>query len=145
MIVDLEADDLMVRAGEVEGRFFEHFLSEPALGLGLSREAFYRVGARIFTLERALQIRNWGRTRTTDETIVPYLTYPEVKPNPFTGERVAANPAKFERLMDEYYDLRGWDRATGWPTRAALEGLGMRDIADDLARNGKIPEEVESQ
>jgi len=142
LIVDLKADDLMVRAQGVEGRIFEHYISEPALGINLSREEFYRAGTRIFTLERALQIRNWGRTRATDETIIPYLAYPEVNPGPFVGERVAVDPEKFRRLMDEYYDLRGWDRATGWPTRTTLERLGMKDIADDLARCGKLPEEA---
>ena len=144
MIVDLDADDLMVRAEGIEGRTFEHYISEPALGLDLSPEAFYRTGTRIFTLERALQIRNWGRTRATDETIIPYLTYPEVNANPFTGERVAVDPEKFRGLMDDFYDLRDWDRATGWPTRAALEQLGMGEIADGLARCGKLPGEGKS-
>jgi len=142
MIVDLDADDLMTRANGIEGRAFEHYISEPALGLDLSTEAFYRTGTRIFTLERALHIRNWGRTRATDETIIPYLTYPEVNVNPFTGEREAVDPEKFRRLMDTFYDLRGWDRATGWPSRAALARLGMADIANDLARGGKLPEET---
>ena len=144
MIVDLKADDLLLRVQGVEGRDFEHYLSEPALGINLSREEFYRIGTRIFTLERALQIRNWGRNRDTDETIIPYLVYPEVNPSPFTGERVAVEPEKYRHLLDEYYDLRDWDRATGWPTRAALERLDMKDIADDLANCGKLPEEVKS-
>ncbi|MDP6778986.1 MAG: aldehyde ferredoxin oxidoreductase N-terminal domain-containing protein, partial [Candidatus Latescibacteria bacterium] len=142
LIVDLKADDLMVRARGVEGRFFEHFFTEPALGLDLSREEFYQVGARIFTLERALQIRNWGRTRQIDETIVPYLARPEVNPNPFTEDREAADPDRFRILMDEYYDLRNWDRETGRPTRPELERLGLRGIADQLGDCDDLPEEV---
>ena len=35
-------------------------------------------------------------------------------------------------MKDEYYELRGWDLKTGLQTRAALEGLGLKDVADDL-------------
>ena len=140
LIVDRKADDLMVRANGVEGRFFDHYFSEPILGTKLSREEFYNVGTRIFTLERALHIRHWERTRDADETIIPYLTYPELKSGPFSEEPVAVDSGKFRHLMDEFYDLRDWDRATGWPTRTALEQLGMKDIADDLAARDKLPE-----
>jgi aldehyde:ferredoxin oxidoreductase len=47
--------------------------------------------------------------------------------------------ARFERLKDSYYKLVGWDVNTGWPTRTKLEELGMKDVADDLARVGKLP------
>jgi aldehyde:ferredoxin oxidoreductase len=32
---------------------------------------------------------------------------------------------KFEKMLDEYYELRGWDVKTGLPTRAKLEELGL--------------------
>ena len=40
--------------------------------------------------------------------------------------------AEFERMKDEYYQLRQWDMATGLQTRAKLEQLGLRDIVQDL-------------
>jgi hypothetical protein len=49
------------------------------------------------------------------------------------------NKAKFEALKDRYYALPGWDAKTGWPTRAKLEDLGLKDIADELASIGKLP------
>jgi len=51
----------LLRVQGVEGRFFEHYISEPGLGIDLSAEEFYRIGTRIFTLERALQIAEAGR------------------------------------------------------------------------------------
>jgi len=48
--------------------------------------------------------------------------------------------ARFRRLMDEFYDLRGWDRRTGWPTHDTLKQLDMADIADGMAPAGKIPD-----
>ena len=143
LLVDRESDDLMVRIDGVIGPSVEHYVSEPVLGMGLSEEAFYRTATRIFTLERALQIRNWGRTRAVDGTIIPYLSYPEVRSSPFLGERVSVDPEKFRCLMDEFYDLRGWDRRTGWPTRPTLAHLDMEDIAEGLGRVGKLPTEIE--
>ncbi len=142
ILVDMEADDLMVRSNGIEGPDFEHYITEPALGIDITRDEFYRTGTRIFTLERALQIRNHGRDRSVDETIMPYLSYPEVNPNPFTKEREKVDLGRFTGLMDEFYDLRGWDRQSGRPMRQTLDDLGMTDVADGLAACGKLPEEV---
>ena len=43
---------------------------------------------------------------------------------------------KFEQLKDEYYQLRGWDVATGLPTVTKLEQLELGDIALVLRENG---------
>ena len=32
---------------------------------------------------------------------------------------------KFEQMKDEYYEGRGWDKATGIPTREKLVELGL--------------------
>jgi len=37
-----------------------------------------------------------------------------------------------EKMKDEYYQLRGWDVGTGLHTRAVLENLGLKSVADDL-------------
>jgi aldehyde:ferredoxin oxidoreductase len=38
----------------------------------------------------------------------------------------------FNRLLDDYYDERGWDKKTGIPTPQKLVELGLEDIAHDL-------------
>ena len=45
---------------------------------------------------------------------------------------------KFEKMKDEYYQLRGWDTATGLQTKAKLEELELQDVAEDLERRGLI-------
>jgi aldehyde:ferredoxin oxidoreductase len=45
---------------------------------------------------------------------------------------------KFEKILEEYYEDRKFDPKTGLPTRAGLEGLGLKDIADDLEQRGKL-------
>ena len=48
--------------------------------------------------------------------------------------------AKFEKMKDEYYKLRGWDIETGNPTRGTFVKLGMKDVADSLDKLGRLPE-----
>jgi aldehyde:ferredoxin oxidoreductase len=42
-------------------------------------------------------------------------------------------------MLDDYYDLRGWDKQTGIPTRKTLKELDLSDIADDLAKYVQVP------
>jgi len=46
--------------------------------------------------------------------------------------------AIFEKMKDEYYQLRGWDVATGLQTKTKLKELGLQDIAQDLAPREQI-------
>jgi aldehyde:ferredoxin oxidoreductase len=39
---------------------------------------------------------------------------------------------EFERMKDEYYELRGWDVATGRQTKKKLEEMGLDDIVEGL-------------
>jgi len=45
---------------------------------------------------------------------------------------------EFEKMKDEYYQIRGWDVATGLQTRAKLEELGLPDVARELHQRGFI-------
>jgi aldehyde:ferredoxin oxidoreductase len=45
---------------------------------------------------------------------------------------------QYNRMLDEYYDLHGWDRETSYPTLETLMDLGLDYVADDLERIGKL-------
>ena len=49
---------------------------------------------------------------------------------------------KFEQMKSNYYALRGWDIATGIPTRETLEQTGLGDVARDLEKRGKLPKKA---
>ena len=68
-----------------------------------------------------------GRTRRVDETVIPYFEKPD-------RAGIRLDVTKFRALMDEFYNIRGWDPATGWPKREKLVEVGLKDVADDLAR-----------
>ena len=45
---------------------------------------------------------------------------------------------KFDEFKTRFYELQGWDTATGYPTRATLESLALGYVADELEKNGKL-------
>jgi aldehyde:ferredoxin oxidoreductase len=130
-LTDADEEDYLIRVDGVPGQYLEHYLFEPASDLTLSREAFYRIGARIYAAERMLAVRNWGRTRATDETILAYLRHPEGSINPNLGRKETFDPARFRQLLDQVYDERGWERATGRPSRDTLRALDMEPFLGD--------------
>jgi hypothetical protein len=41
-----------------------------------------------------------------------------------------------EKLLDDYYEERGWDVKTGIPREKTPVELGLDDVAQDLRRRG---------
>ena len=95
-----------------------------ATGMEIDEAEFEGMAERIFNLERAVQVRNWGRSRAVDEQVIPHFSRIENWVNPVLGEGVGLDLDKFGKLLDEYYTLRGWDAATGRPTAEKLKKLG---------------------
>lgn len=91
---------------------------------------------KVRNIARAMQVRQ-GRTRETDESVIPYFTQDDAWPDDLPPSSI--EPEKFLDLMDRYYALHGWDTSTGWPTRAHLEDIGLKAIADELESLGKLP------
>jgi aldehyde:ferredoxin oxidoreductase len=117
--------DHFARIGDIEGPSFEYHLFRLATGAALSEEAFLHAAERILNLERCLQVRNFGRRRGDDEGVIPYFSKPETRVNPFIKKKVGMDGGKFRKMMDEYYERRGWDPATGIPKREKLQALGL--------------------
>lgn len=100
-----------------------------------------KAGERIWNLRRAIMVRRENRTREDDTLNEPYFKK-AIKCYGGTATGLVNGPInkeKFEALKNRYYDLRGWDVNTGGPTRAKLEDLGLKEIADELASIGKLP------
>jgi aldehyde:ferredoxin oxidoreductase len=41
-------------------------------------------------------------------------------------------------ILDEYYELRGWNKETAIPTTKKLEELGLDYVVDDLRESPKV-------
>lgn len=90
--------------------------------------------------------RVWNLTRCFALREVPGFgrswDYPPAR---FYEEEIPTGPAKgkvltrdkLDRLLDDYYKLRGWDE-NGVPTRDTLERLGLGRVAEDLAAIGVL-------
>ena len=117
--------------GTIEGKSFEAYLYSMVTGIPIDEKELRERAEAIFNLERALQVRNYARSRKRDEAIIPYFEIPENIPGP-SGKRESLDREKFLKLMDKYYQLRGWDEESGWPKIAKLRQLGLEDVADDI-------------
>jgi len=107
----------------------------------MSREELDEVGLRIFTLFRALTARymNERDMRNKHDLANDWVfDYPEDK-EPFTAGHSRMDRDDMELAKDLFYPLLGWDKTTGMPTRATLEKLNLRDVADDLAQRNLLP------
>ncbi|NQT47547.1 MAG: hypothetical protein HQ578_01075 [Chloroflexi bacterium] len=121
------------------------------IGKEVSEEELYLVGEKAFNLQRAIRAREGHRGRDFDEVpeqcyTMPlewnYLDRDLVVPGR-DGEVITRKGAlferdKFEKMKDEYYQIRQWDVATGLQTRARLEELGLGGVADDLEGRGLL-------
>jgi aldehyde:ferredoxin oxidoreductase len=95
-------------------------------GMDVSPAELMESGDRLFNLFKAYAVRA-GQTREDDFTPLSSGQGSDGAYN----DRIAA-------WLDEYYDLRGWDKSVGVPTKAKLFELGLDDLAEDLVRRGKI-------
>jgi aldehyde:ferredoxin oxidoreductase len=85
-----------------------------------------RWGEKAFTLFKAYTVRQ-GLTRKDDTWPDRFFTEP-LPEGPATGAVISKDEIK--RLLDEYYELRGWDKERGIPTRQKLIDLGLGDLTE---------------
>src|SRR5690606_481121 len=120
--------DHFARAADgTSGPSFEYHMFKYATGMDLGEADFDGLAERVLNLERAIQVRNWERSRTVDETVIPYFSQIENWVNPFVGVGLGLDRTQFAPLLDEFYALRGWDPQTGRPTPEKLGALGLAD------------------
>ena len=122
-----------------------------ATGVVFSEDSLMRVGRRIMNLEKAFNVRE-GATRKDDR--LPYRLMNEVliSTTPKTEDRSETadghpepvkehinSQAYLDQMLDEYYELHGWDKETGLPRYETLERLGLEDVALALEQKGRLP------
>jgi aldehyde:ferredoxin oxidoreductase len=99
-----------------------------ATGWEFGVKEFRTSGERAYNLMRAYCVRE-GINRDKD-TLPGRLMADPLPEGPAQG--MIIDRATLERLKDAYYELRGWDQATGIPTPAKLRELGLEDLIPDL-------------
>ena len=88
------------------------------LGIETSDEEILKVGERIWNLEKLFNLEA-GITKA-DDTLPPRLLSEALTSGPAKGK-----VAELDKMLDEYYQLRGWD-LEGVPSDEKLEELNIR-------------------
>ena len=88
------------------------------------------VAERVFNLVRAFWIREHVGVWLSEMDVPPARWFNEpLSEGPLKGSKL--DRQKYDALLQSYYRKRGWD-ARGVPTKAALEKLGLSDVAQQL-------------
>lgn len=120
-------------------------------GEEVDEEGLYRIGERVFNLQRAIHVREGHSGRESDGIPEAFHTIP-LKGHAMNPKCLAPGKdgeitsrvgmvmdrEEFERMKDEYYQLRGWDVATGLQTRTKLEELGLQEIAQGMEQGALV-------
>ena len=98
-------------------------------------EEYLKVGERSLDITRAFNARE-NLNRKDDylpKRIMEPLPDGTFAGKPFTQEML-------DTLLDNFYELRGWDKKTGIPTKSKLEAEGLDYVAQELDKLGKLPQ-----
>ncbi len=113
-----------------------HFqrLISAATGWDMTVEELETIGERIWNLERLLGVRE-GIRRIDD--FPPRRLYDEpVATGPAAGESLIHE--KYEAMLNQYYQLRGWDENTGIPLRERMQKLGLEHELDVVLSSSEV-------
>ena len=91
------------------------------------------VGERAFNLCRAFNVRE-GITRKDD--VLPTRLMEPLPEGPYKGETIPQN--LLNRVLDDYYEFRGWHKETGIPSEKKLIELDLKYVAEELRKLGKL-------
>jgi aldehyde:ferredoxin oxidoreductase len=97
-------------------------------GVDFSCEELMKAGERIINIERAFIVREGFRR---EHDTIPRRMLEEPVPERYYGP---ISRGDLDRMLDEYYEARGWDKGTAIPTRRKLEELGLKEVADELEK-----------
>ncbi len=94
-------------------------------GVEMSGKDLMKIGERISNIEKAFNIRE-GMGRKDDLLPGTFMVEKDTQWGPN-----GISESKFHKMLDDYYEFRGWDRE-GTPTKRKLEELGLGRIAEQI-------------
>jgi aldehyde:ferredoxin oxidoreductase len=146
VFIDTSRDDFNGPTPDAELRYYQ-----AVTGKKSTFADTIEIGRRTWNLERAIRVMG-GRHRD-QEKFFPYMYKPGASHVSMGGGLPVYEDGKWswQPLMDMYFDeagveqfktnfynVEGWDAATGWPRRKTLEELSLKKIADTLAAKGRL-------
>jgi len=120
----------------LEAKFFSL-----ATGLETSEKELDLAAERIATLHRAATIKQMNTIdmRNEHDTVPEWVFNVDPEMKPFTEGTVKLDREDMQLGLTMLYREYGWDEKTGAPTRATLERLNLKDVADELEKLNLLP------
>ncbi|MEM4157231.1 MAG: aldehyde ferredoxin oxidoreductase family protein [Candidatus Methanomethylicaceae archaeon] len=97
----------------------------PVTGFGYTYNELVDVAERILDLERAFNVMTGIRRK--DDTLPRRFLEEPIPEGPSKG--MHTDEATLNKMLDEFYELKGWDKRTGIPTKEKLLRMGLEDVA----------------
>lgn len=96
---------------------------------------------RVMTLHRALTVKcmNTMDMRAKHDVMMNWVYDVDPGVAPFTPGTIKMDRDDMQLALTMFYKEMGWDEKLGAPTRATLEKLGLKDVADELGRLNLLP------
>ncbi|MDP6142119.1 MAG: aldehyde ferredoxin oxidoreductase N-terminal domain-containing protein [Dehalococcoidales bacterium] len=147
----------MINTAKPDLKGFSPYLEERILnavtGKNMSYTQHMEIARKILNLDRAIHVLQ-GRHRD-NEKFAPFVFKYKDRGSeevyalqfPFHENGVWDRKRMMDRFLDydkveewktHYYDVEGWDKNNGWPTRATLQELGLDHVADELESQNKL-------
>jgi len=111
-----------------------------ATGIKIKADDLEKIAVRQLNLEKAFNLMHTNYDRKDDLPTQRDLNEP-IKGGGLAGWKIDKN--KFNQMLDEYYELHGWNKETSFPTRKILKKLGLEYVAGDLENIGKLGKLIE--
>jgi len=96
-------------------------LTSSLTGWDIDVKELLKIGERIYNMQRMFNVRE-GVTREDDYLPERVHRVPEFGKY---SSVVECEIKDYQRMLDEYYEARGWNRETGIPTKGKLQQLGL--------------------
>jgi aldehyde:ferredoxin oxidoreductase len=129
----------------------ESRLFSAATGIETDEPGLAQFGERIFNLQRGILLREGWKAKQADvpagfnftepvetDILNPQLLVPGPTEEPVSVRGNVLDRENFEKMRNEFYELRGWDPATGLQKRETLERLGLTDMIAELKPRGLV-------
>lgn len=105
---------------------------QTGVGWAMDAAEVMKAGERIWNLQRLYNLRE-GETR---KDAIFHKRFLKEKLPEGPAEGMVIDKKKVDRMLDDYYGARGWDRKEGIPTKKKIKELGLEEewagIAGDL-------------
>lgn len=139
-----QVEDMLGIADSLPFKFFwdkafniEDFVEQAnsVMGIDLTEEEYLLIGQRAYNLEKAFNTLHTDLDRKDDYPPTRYMEE-AIKTGQFAGAK--CDKEKWDEMLDEFYELNGWDKKTSLQTRQGLVELDMEDVAEKLKKAGRL-------